>query len=335
MKDTPKISIVVPVYNTAKYLEQCLNSLCLQTYKNLEIICVNDGSTDNSLEILAKYSDMDKRIVIINQENQGQSAARNAGQNAATGEWITYVDSDDWLNIETYEEFYKIYQKNNSFDIFMFNAASYPDGATEENIVLKPFYTSDNWGGKKEGIVNYDDCQNPFEGNLAVYNKIFKKDFIQKYNLEFPVGKNFEDKIYWMKALLNAKSIYMIDRILYYYRLQESSVTHTAGRKNLNIFPTLAQIKEEMVKTNHWEESKYAMLQYKYRQYAWFFLSMASDIRNEFYEGAVEDLKKDIQENKYRMDVIRDLKDNQLIGAFLNFSADEFYEKLINNVEKV
>ena len=333
MKDTPKISVIVPIYNTAKYLEQCLKSLCLQTYKNLEIICVNDGSTDNSLEILKKYSDMDKRIVIINQENQGQSAARNAGQNAATGEWVTFVDSDDWLNIEAYEEFYKAYQKDNSFEIFMFNAASYPDGATEENIVLKPFYSIENWGGKNNTIVNYDDCQNPLEGNLAVYNKIFRKDFVQKYDLKFPVGKNFEDKIYWMRAVLNAKSIYIIDRILYYYRLQASSVTHNAGRKNLNIFPTLAQIRDEMIKTKHWEESKYAMLQYKFRQYAWFFLSMPSDIRNEFYESAVNDLKQDIEANKYRKDVVDNLQDSPLLGAFLQFSADEFYDKLIDRVE--
>jgi len=331
----PKISIIVPVYNTAKYLEQCLNSLCLQTYKNLEIICVNDGSGDNSLEILEKYSKHDSRIVIINQENQGQSAARNNGQAAATGDWITFVDSDDWLNIEAYEEFYKAYQTGKDFEIFMFNAASYPDGATEENIILKPFYTIDMWGGESNTIVNYDDCQNPLEGNLAVYNKVFRKDFVQKYDLKFPVGKNFEDKIYWMKALLNAESIYIIDRILYYYRLQESSVTHTAGRKNMNIFPTLEQIKAEMIKTNHWEESKYAMLQYKYRQYAWFFLSMAEDIRNEFYTNAVKDLKKDIEENKYRMDVVKELQDSQLINAFLQFSADEFYKQLISNVEKV
>ena len=330
----PKISIIVPVYNTAKYLEQCLNSLCLQTYKNIEIICVNDGSSDNSLDILAKYSDIDPRIVIINQENQGQSVARNNGQDAVTGDWITFVDSDDWLNIEAYEEFYKAYQTGKDFEIFMFNAASYPDGATEEDIVLKPFYSLEMWGGKNNTIVNYDDCQNPLEGNLAVYNKVFRKDFVKKYDLKFPVGKNFEDKIYWMKALLNAKSIYITDRILYYYRLQESSVTHNAGRKNLNIFPTLAQIKDEMVKTNHWEESKYSMLQYKYRQYAWFFLSADKEFRNEFYEAAKEDIKKDIDENKYRLDVVKALEDSQLLGAFMEFSADEFYEKLINNIEK-
>ena len=99
----PLLSVVVPVYNAAKFLPHCLDSLCGQTYRNLEIVCVNDGSTDDSLAVLKKYASRDTRIKVIRQENAGVSAARNRGLDAATGELVTFVDADDWLEPNTYE----------------------------------------------------------------------------------------------------------------------------------------------------------------------------------------------------------------------------------------
>ena len=93
------ISIIVPVYNAAPYLPQCLDSLVNQTYRDIEIICVNDGSTDNSLDILKAYAERDSRILVIHQENQGLSDARNKGLKNARGEWVMFVDSDDWIDI--------------------------------------------------------------------------------------------------------------------------------------------------------------------------------------------------------------------------------------------
>ena len=99
-----KVSVVIPVYNTQKYLDQCLGSILFQTYRNLEIICVNDGSTDNSLAILQKYAKFDKRIKIIDQKNMGISPARNEGMKVATGEFIIFFDSDDFFDSTMMEE---------------------------------------------------------------------------------------------------------------------------------------------------------------------------------------------------------------------------------------
>ena len=101
-----KISIIVPVYNTEKYLGVCLDSLISQTYKDIEIICVDDGSTDNSLQILNDYAAKDSRIKILTQKNQGPSVARNLGLEKAKGEYITFVDSDDWVSIDMCEKIY-------------------------------------------------------------------------------------------------------------------------------------------------------------------------------------------------------------------------------------
>ena len=108
-----KVSVIVPVYNTEKYLEKCLNSLINQTLHDIEVICVNDGSTDNSLNILNQYAQKDNRIKIINQENKMQGAARNAGTQIAAGEYIGFVDSDDWIDLDYFEKLYNAATKYN------------------------------------------------------------------------------------------------------------------------------------------------------------------------------------------------------------------------------
>ena len=115
----PKYSIVIPVYNVEKYLHQCLNSVINQTYKNLEIICINDGSKDNSLIILNEYLQKDNRIVIVNQKNSGVSSARNKGIRLSTGDFISFIDSDDYLDLNVYEKCVQRIISDNS-DIIIF-----------------------------------------------------------------------------------------------------------------------------------------------------------------------------------------------------------------------
>ena len=109
-----KVSIVVPVYNVEQFLPDCLDSLTNQTLKDIEIICVNDGSPDNSLKILEEYAQNDDRVKIITQENQGVSAARNAGLKTAVGEYIGFVDPDDWIDLDFYSKLYDAIQESNA-----------------------------------------------------------------------------------------------------------------------------------------------------------------------------------------------------------------------------
>ena len=119
LNETLKISIIIPVYNVEKYLHQCLNSVINQTYKNLEIICINDGSKDNSLIILNEYLQKDNRIVIVNQKNSGVSSARNKGIRLSTGDFISFIDSDDYLDLNVYEKCVQRIIRDNS-DIIIF-----------------------------------------------------------------------------------------------------------------------------------------------------------------------------------------------------------------------
>ena len=128
MADEPLISIIVPIYNSAEFLEECLNSLMLQTYENLEFICVNDGSSDYSYDILREYREKDTRFVILNQEHYGISRARNSGFNLARGEFVSFIDSDDRISLSLYRKFSKLDIKP---DIYMFNACEYDKTAKE------------------------------------------------------------------------------------------------------------------------------------------------------------------------------------------------------------
>ena len=128
----PKVSVIVPAFNVEKYISKCLLSLLNQTLKDIEIVVINDGSTDKTLEIVEKFEELDKRIRIINQENQKQGAARNRGMEIATGEYIGFVDSDDWVDLDYFEKLYLAAKKYNS-DIVKFKESIDENGFISGN----------------------------------------------------------------------------------------------------------------------------------------------------------------------------------------------------------
>lgn len=131
MTESKKISVIVPVYNVGEYLRQCVDSILSQTYSNLEIIAVNDGSTDGSGAILDEYREKDIRLIAIHQENQGVSAARNKGLDVATGDYIAFVDADDYIHPEMYEKLVKALEDNQADISFCTRKRVYQNGTTE------------------------------------------------------------------------------------------------------------------------------------------------------------------------------------------------------------
>lgn len=202
------VSVIVPVYNTEGFLQKCLDSLTNQTLEDIEIICVNDGSTDNSLKILQEYATKDKRIKIINQENKKQGAARNAGMKIATGEYIGFVDSDDWIDLDFYEKLYNAATGHN-FDI-----------ALGTNIRVKK-----NVNKKRLNITDekeYKTVQEKFDVNIqwknpCPTNKIYRRELFSKHNIKWPEGVFCEDKLFTIKAVYYANGIVTVQNVNYYY----------------------------------------------------------------------------------------------------------------------
>lgn len=258
--DNIKVSVIIPVYNTAIYLEQCLDSIIKQTLKEIEIICINDGSTDSSAEILDKYSAKDSRIKTINQKNAGQSAARNAGINLAKGEYIGFLDSDDWADSTLLEKLY-LNAKYNDSDLTMCSIAVYDEKADKTSF-NDPYMTLDLFPQKlKETTFNHIVCKNfLFRICVTPWNKIYKREWLEKNTLKFAEGLNFEDTIFAVETLLSAKKISLVDEPLVFYRKQ-SQTSYSVGQrekdyKKMDFFKVFEEIENILVKKGCYQELK-------------------------------------------------------------------------------
>ncbi len=218
-----KISVIVPVYNTEEYLEKCLQSLVNQTLKDIEIICVNDGSTDNSAKILKQYAKNYPHIKVIEQQNLKQGAARNKGVKAAQGEYIGYVDSDDWIDNDYFEKLYLTAKKYDS-DIALATNIRIGNGKTKKRLDIH-----------KEGI--YSSLQNKLDvckqsKNECPTNKIYRREFLEKNDIVWPEGVYCEDKIYTLKAVYYANSVVTVPDVNYYYYRRTNSTVKQKNNHN-------------------------------------------------------------------------------------------------------
>ena len=221
----PKISIIVPFYNTEKYIERCLTSLVNQTVSDIEIVCINDGSNDNSLEIVKTFANKDLRIKILEQENLKQGAARNNGTKIAVGEYIGFVDSDDWVDLDYFEKLYNAAKKYNS-DIALATNVRIGNGKTKKRLNIKKEEVKTNLQEK------FDICS--LAKNPCPTNKIYRLNMLKNNNIFWPEGCYCEDKLFVTKAVYFANSVVSVPDIYYYYfRNPDSTVNSKKTKKYL------------------------------------------------------------------------------------------------------
>ena len=255
-----KLSIIIPVYNVENYLRECLDSITNQTLKNMEIICIDDGSSDNSPNILKEYSKKDKRIKIITKKNGGQATARNLGIKEAKGEYITFVDSDDFIEPTMMEKLYTK-AKDNNLDIAMCKIATY-NNQTEEIKDNVWYYMLGVFRDFEKDIFNHKDTKE-FTCNIAVtpYNKIYKTTLLKENNILFPEGLIFEDEKFFYDTYLRANKVSIVDEFLYYYRINRKGSTVDIEKENdyTDIIEISKQIRETFRKTNNYEDYKFLL----------------------------------------------------------------------------
>lgn len=218
----PKVSIIVPAYNTEKYISKCLLSLISQTLKEIEIIVVNDGSTDSTPFIIKKFSDADGRIKVITQTNQKQGAARNRGTEIATAEYIGFVDSDDWVDLDYFEKLYNTAKKYDS-DIALATNVRIGNGKTKKrlNITNEEFVQSLQ---KKIDISN--QVKNP-----CPTNKIYRRSMLLDNNIIWPEGVYCEDKLFTIQAIYYANGLVTVPNVYYYYYRNPNSTVNSRAKK--------------------------------------------------------------------------------------------------------
>lgn len=221
----PSISIIVPIWNTEKYLRRCLTSLVKQTEKNIEIVCVNDGSPDNSLEIIKEFAARDPRIKVVDQKNQGVAVARNVGLQNATGKYIMWCDSDDEYLPTMCEKMLKAIETQkvdmvvSAINVINDEVDDKLTGGVEEYVRLK-------FSGKQ--TVNWNLIVHT---DVSLPSKIMKKSLIDKYDMRFPDGLHFEDAYFFDQYFTASKEVYYMDEKLYRYHRNNDSIMSRSFKK--------------------------------------------------------------------------------------------------------
>ena len=327
MMQRPKVSIILPVYNVAPYLRQSLDSIISQTLTDIEIICVDDGSTDESGKILDEYKEKDARIKVIHKKNAGTGAARNDGLKIATGECIGFVDPDDWILPNMYERLYNILQ-DKELDIVMFTPDVFND-QTQKHEGFLYFQDSNFPKILDDKIFNKDDIS-PFSYPMCVWNKLYRKKLFDENNIDFAEGLDFEDHKVIFKSLFTAKRIYFIREKLYVYRHSRKgsilSDNDTRMFDHIKIYDIVENILKE---TGNWEKFHLDFLRYKVHNILYYYTMIKPQYKDEYYKKMAKSLQNTQMSEEEFETLSKDYPDLKPI------MGDTLANKIKNAVKKI
>ena len=311
------ISVIIPVYNSENLLNQCLDSVLNQTLNNIEIICVDDGSTDNSLSILEEYEKDHDEIKVFSQKNSGAGIARNKGIDVAQGEYIAFLDSDDWLEIDALEKLYKNIT-NNDADMTLFNAIEHkPNNEFRRRI----YFPKDNKIDYNNFTFDYHYNKNlVMNGMLVIWSKFYKTSFLKEHNIMFQNHEIFNDVQFHIKTMLFAKKISYLPEILYNYRrLGQNSLqtSRAVTNKGFIVFKIFDEIKEWLIENNFYDE-----FEVNYCRFVLNESQVRLDRTNDLYK---DELLKIIKEHFIKMDL------SPKILRKINIKHYRFYIHIINS----
>lgn len=275
-----KVSIILTVFNTSNYLEQCLDSIVSQTLKDIEIICVDDGSTDESLKILKKYRDRDNRVTLISQKNSGAGAARNRGLSIARGEYLSFLDSDDFFEPDMIEKAYNCC-KNNSSDFCVFRSDSYiePDDS----------YIKTPWTIRKEilpskKVFSIKDVKDIFKLFVGwAWDKLYYADFIKENMILFQEIRTTNDMFFVFSALVKAERISVISNTLAHHRRGKGTLATTREVSWQCFHTALIKLKEQFIEWEVFEMVEKDFVNYCLHSSLWNINSLSGEAREALF----------------------------------------------------
>lgn len=304
----PLISILVPIYNVEAYLKQCLDSICAQTLKDIEIICVNDGSTDSSNKIVTDFSKRDNRIRLIHKANTGYGNTMNIALQYASGEYIGIVESDDFISNNMYESLYEK-AKYMQADVVKSNYFIYQTNP-EKVEILEVLHNC-----KYNEIFSPLDELEIFDIQPSIWSGIYKRDLILDNNINFleTPGASFQDTSFAFKVWLHARKVYLLKDAFLYYRCDNPDASVKSIEKAFCICEEFNEIERYLCQNKLYKEK---VLQYfyrrKYRAYEWNYFRL---------KGALQELFLDKLKYEFKQDI--------LCG---NISENEWPQELWNNM---
>lgn len=332
-----KVSVIVPVYNSEKYLEECLNSLLNQTLTEIEIICVDDGSTDSSPEILEAYSKKYDRIKVISQENKDVGPAREAGLKIAKGEYVTFADNDDWFAQDAFEKLY-INAKSNNSDVVIFKIVFY---YSDNNSYIYP--KSLNLEKYFEEGVDYNNFvfkakdikEHVMNKLFAPWFKFYKLDFLKSHNFYFKEKITYPDVPFHVQVLLRANRLSFCPEYLYFYRRnhQESMLSISKDTSRIfDIFEVIDEVEDFLIINNFCESYKFEFYQFKLGQINFWFLRCGESYQKKYFIRSKEEfLSMGLSEVKLRK-LPKKYKD-----IYLNIVKSDSYNEveLLNEIKEL
>lgn len=272
----PKVSVIIPVYNTEEFLSECLDSIINQTLKDIEIICINDGSTDNSLEILRQYAKNDSRIKVINQKNKGGGAARNRGLEIAVGEFLAFIDSDDFFNIDAIEKMY-LKATNTKADIIVCGVKRFDNKVKE----FKDCY----WGLRvnqlpDKDVFSYKDMPKYIFNTFQNWNcnKMFRHKFIKENKIKFQEIFRTNDLLFTCSALVMADRITTIKEPLFNYRYNIVSCQSTNHLYPIDFFKAFKELRKFLIKKRKYKDVEESYINWALRACVYNINSIKKDI---------------------------------------------------------
>ena len=242
MKEKPLVSIVVPCYNAAKYLAACLNSVVAQDYENWECILINDGSRDETLEILSEFAAQNPKLKVFSQDNAGLSASRNRGMDLAKGEFVYFLDSDDLLSADAINVLVSAFDDNDIISGITVNSTFEGSKIIKGSHLLHP----------KEGNVTFKNeafevLIRTMENGLSpvAQNRLYRREFLKKHRVRFKPGILHEDELWFFETILMARSVKFVNKETYFYRIDnQGSITQNVSDRNLDSY---IKVMEEIV----------------------------------------------------------------------------------------
>ncbi len=316
-----KVSIIVPVYNSEKYLKECLDSILGQTYSNIEVLCVNDGSKDKSLDILKEYVKKDSRIKVYTKENEGKGAAsaRNLGLKNATGDYVQFLDSDDFFEPDMVESLVDKIEETES-DVVIYRADRYDDKIKS---VTQPYVSIELQYAPKKEYFSYRDCKEKIfqVGDLIAWNKIYRRSMLIENDMWFEPIAISDDQFIPAISLVTAERISCIDRVFLHYRFNTGhSQVDSQPKHPEAAYAATSAIVDRMRKLNVYSEVK--------RSY----LNMAIRLMREYFDNMTSYETIKFLYNKYLNEVFPALEAEGLTKDFFyDERIGEWYEMIVSN----
>lgn len=294
----PAISAVIPVYNVEKYLADCLDSILKQSFTDFEIVCVNDGSTDSSLDILEKYASADKRIKIINCQNNGPSFARNEGVKNCKGKYICYIDSDDLIVENAFEIIYKNAEKDNLDILFYANDFIFESDDLKNDLLIKYYKRKNTPVDVVSGEEMFENFLTKSKLLVPVWLMCVKHEFLINSGVSFKIGIIQEDELYTPLLTVEATRAKCITDKLYIQRIRSNSITTSkVSHKNcIGYFVTYTQLIKASENNKHYSERTKKLVEgYGYDIYERskkIYLNLSKEERAKAWQNMPEEYKK-------------------------------------------